>query len=457
MTSNSKVTLVGAGLVGSLMAVLLARRGMKVTMLERRGDMRKQRMSAGRSINLAMSKRGWTALERAGIDHVIRKEAIPMKGRIMHSETGDLTFQPYGLEDQAIYSVSRGGLNMTLLDLAEQAGGVDLRFDAQCLDVDLDTAATEFHDPNTDTTFTVDGDVVLGSDGAFSAVRGRMMKTDRFDYSQTYLKHGYKELSIPPTADGGFRLEAKALHIWPRGNFMMIALPNPDGSFTCTLFLPFEGKESFDSLREDNDVLRFFESTFGDAVPLMPTLLEDFRNNPTSSLVTVRSNPWQRNGRVGLLGDAAHAVVPFYGQGMNCGFEDCVVLDQKLDEFNNDWAAALPAYSDARIANGNAIADLALKNFIEMRDLVADERFLLRKKIERKIQTLYPDRFLPVYSIVSFSNIAYAEAMRESRNQDELLAELMRRDDIEAVWDSAEFETVIHDHMRGYTGVAAPR
>ncbi len=457
MTSNSKVTLVGAGLVGSLMAVLLARRGMKVTMLERRGDMRKQRMSAGRSINLAMSKRGWTALERAGIDHVIRKEAIPMKGRIMHSAAGELTFQPYGLEDQAIYSVSRGGLNMTLMDLAEQAGGVDMRFDAQCLDVDLDTAAGEFHDTNTDKNFTVDGDVLLGSDGAFSAVRGRMMKTDRFDYSQTYLKHGYKELSIPPTADGGFRLEAKALHIWPRGNFMMIALPNPDGSFTCTLFLPFEGEESFDSLREDEDILRFFESTFGDAVPLMPTLLEDFRNNPTSSLVTVRSNPWQRNGRVGLLGDAAHAVVPFYGQGMNCGFEDCVVLDQKLDEFNNDWAAALPAYSDARIANGNAIADLALKNFIEMRDLVADERFLLRKKIERKIQTLYPDRFLPVYSIVSFSNIAYAEAMRESRNQDELLAELMRRDDIEAVWDSAEFETVIHDHMRGYTGVAVPR
>ena len=457
MTSNSKVTLVGAGLVGSLMAVLLARRGMKVTMLERRGDMRKQRMSAGRSINLAMSKRGWTALERAGIDHVIRKEAIPMKGRIMHSAAGELTFQPYGLENQAIYSVSRGGLNMTLLDLAEQAGGVDLRFDAHCLDVDLDTAAGDFHDAITDKSFTVDSDVLLGSDGAFSAVRSRMMKTDRFDYSQTYLQHGYKELSIPPTADGGFRLEANALHIWPRGNFMMIALPNPDGSFTCTLFLPFEGAESFDSLREDSDVLRFFETTFGDAVPLMPTLLEDFRANPTSSLVTVRSNPWQRNGRVGLLGDAAHAVVPFYGQGMNCGFEDCVVLDQKLDEFDNDWAAALPAYSDARINNGNAIADLALRNFIEMRDLVADERFLLRKKIERKIQTMYPDRFLPVYSIVSFSNIAYSEAMRESRKQDELLADLMQRPDIAAVWDSAEFENVIHDRMHGYTGVPVPR
>ncbi len=452
---NETVTIAGAGLVGSLLALMLARQGYRVQVFERRPDMRSIAISAGRSINLALSTRGWKALAAAGIDDAIRAEAIPMKGRMIHSTAGELTFQPYGRENQAIYSVSRGGLNMTLMDQAEALPNVSFHFRHRCLDADLETAAATFLNEGSGKTHQVRADYLIGADGAFSAVRGRMQFMDRFDYSQSYLAHGYKELLIPAAPDGGWLIDKNALHIWPRGQFMLIALPNPDGSFTCTLFFPFEGDPSFASIDSSESLQRFFRQTFPDALALMPSLNDDYFRNPTSSLVTVRCSPWVANDKVALIGDAAHAIVPFYGQGMNAGFEDCSVLLDCLAEHEHRWADALEAYQGLRIDNANAIADLALRNFVEMRDLVADPHFLLRKKIEKKINLLYPNTFLPVYSIVSFSHLPYGQALQESRLQDKFLVELMNIPDIEQAVDSPAFEERIRTMIKEYEPAAA--
>lgn len=438
---NKHAIVVGAGLVGSLWAVMLAKRGLKVDVYEGRGDMRSVGFVGGRSINLAMSERGWKALEKAGVANKLRDVAIPMKGRMMHSETGDLTFQAYGRSDQAIYSVSRGGLNLELIRLADEYPEVTFHFNHRCKGIDLDSNTVKFHDTGKDKMVTVSGAMIFGADGAFSAIRYSMQRTNRFNYSQSYLEYGYKELSIPPFDDGTFRMDPNALHIWPRGKFMLIALPNTDGTFTCTLFLPFEGAVSFEHLHTDEEVMAFFKKYFEDAIPLMPTMLEDFRENPTSSLVTVRCDPWQYDQKVVLMGDAAHAIVPFYGQGMNAGFEDCTVLDELVDEFNGDWPAAIQAYSDRRAKDGHAIADLALRNFIEMRDLVADPKFLLRKKIAGHLHEKFPG-FLPVYSQVSFSHIPYHQALEEAARQDELFERILAIDGVEDKWNGAEVEQV---------------
>ena len=437
------ITIAGAGLVGSLLATMLAKRGYGVKVFDRRPDMRRTDISAGRSINLALSDRGLQALEVAGLADEIRKIAIPMRGRMMHDVDGTITFQPYGVGDQAINSVSRGTLNMELMTLAEERG-VEFFFNHKCVDIDLDTNTCLFEDYESGKTSHVKSDIVFGADGAFSAIRAKMQVQDRFNYSQSYLDHSYKELSIPAIDGGGFRIDANALHIWPRHSYMIIALPNIDGSFTVTLFLAQHGSPSFDELQTRKDVEDFFNEQFADAVPHMPTLLDDFFDNPTSSLVTVKCSPWQMNGRTVLIGDAAHAVVPFYGQGMNSGFEDCSVLMDCLDVAGDDWGRALELYVQYREKDGRAIADLAVANFIEMRDKVADEKFLRRKEIEAFIHEEHPDKWVPLYTLVTFSaNVPYSEAERIGAKQDEIMEELMAYKEVYENYKSPKSKEII--------------
>jgi kynurenine 3-monooxygenase len=439
---------VGAGLVGSLQAVFLARRGYQVEVYERRPDMRAKGYLGGRSINLAMSERGWAAIRKAGIEAQIERVAIPMPGRMMHAVTGDLAFQPYGQEGQAIYSVSRGGLNLELLRIASEFPNVRLHFEHRCTDVDLHAPRITFEDMATQTTKTIDAPLIFATDGAFSAVRYALQRTDRFDYTQHYLEHGYKELTIPPAADGSFRLDPNALHIWPRGNFMMIALPNADGSFTCTLFLSFEGAVSFEYLRTEGDVLDFFGRYFPDTLALMPTLTRDFFANPTASLVTVQCRPWQWQHRILLLGDSAHAIVPFYGQGMNAGFEDCTILDALHDELGGDWPRIIGTFAERRKPDGDAIAELALRNFVEMRDLVGDPKFLLRKKMMAHLAARH-SKFLPSYSLVTFTNTPYHVALAEDDRQNAFFSQLLDLPDIESTWDRPEVEARFLAWMAG--------
>jgi len=417
---GTRAVVAGAGLGGALIATQLARAGFEVEVIERRQDPRRTGKAEGRSINLALSTRGLHALDQVGLKQAILAIAVPMRGRRMHAVDGTLTFQPYGTEpDQQIWSMSRGVLNQTLVEAAEEAGA-RVRFGQRVTWLDAAGGVVHLEDAVTGNSSTAQGDLVVGADGAFSAVRSTLQRGDRFDYAQAYLAHGYKELSIPSAAGGSFPLDPHALHIWPRGGFMMIALPNQEGSFTCTLFLAFEGDPSFARLKTPQDVRRFYETTFPDAVPLMPTLLEDFFANPTSSLVTVRCRPWHQ-GRVVLLGDAAHAVVPFYGQGANASFEDCVVLDACLKRHAPDWPAAFAAYEDVRKRHADALADLAIGNFIEMRDKVASRAFLLRKKTEKLLHKALPWWYVPLYSMVSFSRTPYADAVDKAARQDRIV------------------------------------
>ena len=424
MATNDKpkVVMMGAGLGGAVMACYFARAGYAVDVYERRGDLRSGKIDGGRSINLALSLRGIHALEEIGVADEVMKVAIPMRGRMIHSPTGDLTYQPYGTdESQAINSVSRSGLNMVLLDAAERNDDVRIHFHHICEGVDLGSARGWVQNTETGDRLEVQGDVLVGADGAFSVVRGEMQKLDRFDCSQDYLAHGYKEMTIPAGPNGEFALEKNALHIWPRRSFMMIALPNRDGSFTCTLFWPFEGPNSFAALRSDARIRAFFERQFPDAVPLMPTLVDDFQNNPTSSLVTVRCCPWNAGGKVVLLGDACHAVVPFYGQGMNAAFEDCTVLNECIGRHANDRARAFAEYMALRKKNVDALADLAIGNFVEMRDRTGSRLFLLRKKTEKVLHRWFPKWYVPLYSMATFSRIPYVEAVERAGRQDRVV------------------------------------
>ncbi len=429
------IAIVGAGLVGSLQAILMAQKGYNVSVFERREDLRKAKLLSGKSINLALSDRGWKALELAGIAEDIRAIAIPMYKRCMHAPDGSLSYQPYGREDQAIYSVSRGGLNQKLMNLADDYPNIQYYFDRKCEDLDLSSNTLKFRHTANKTEEQHRFDRIFATDGAFSAVRMRMQKSTMFDYSQKFLDHGYKELVIPANEDGTHKLDKNCLHIWPRGEFMMIALANLDGSFTCTLFFPMFGETSFDTLKTREQVEAFFHKTFPDAVPLMPTLLDDYFANPTSTLIMVRCEPWNYQDKVLLLGDAAHAIVPFYGQGMNCGFEDCTVFDQMYKEANGNWDGLLGRFSEFRVPDGNAILDLALLNYIEMRDLTADPDFLLRKKIEAKFTQLHPDKWLPLYSQVTFSNTRYSDALKNDARQQVVMDQVMQLENIHENWN----------------------
>lgn len=441
---KKNITIIGAGLVGSLLSIYLSKKGYKVKVYERRGDMRKEKMSAGRSINLALSDRGLLALEKVGLSEEIKKIAIPMHGRYIHNVDGSTAFQPYGKEGQYINSVSRGTLNMKLMDLAEQQGVV-IYFDEKLSKIDWNKDIIEFESNNRKTQPSSKTDLIFGADGAFSAARMQhMLQHDKFDYRQYYIDCGYKELTIPPTAEGEFAMEVNALHIWPRKDYMLIALPNLDKTFTCTLFFPFEGEASFERLKTETDVKIFFEKTFPDAVPLMPDYINEFFTNPTSSLVTVKCFPWIREDKFALIGDAAHAIVPFFGQGMNCGFEDCRVLDELIEQHNDDWTTILKEYQTFRKPDADAIADLAINNFTEMRDKTADPKFLLQKKIEARLHERYPDKWIPAYSQVTFSpQIRYSEALQRGQMQEAIMQEVMNIPGIESKWDSVEVEKLI--------------
>jgi len=419
-----KVTLIGAGLNGLLLAILLRQRGFQVEIYERRPDMRQVHVGAGRSINLALSTRGIHALQQAGLWERMRNIVIPMKGRMMHSLAGELTFQPYGKNDaEVINSISRAELNIALMNTAEEQGA-KVHFSRRCTGFDFKTHALRFRGEDGRGPSTIQAEVVIGCDGSASAIRNEMLKLNRFNFFQQHLDYGYKELTIPAGPQGQHLLETHALHIWPRGNHMLIALPNVDGTFACILFLPFEGADSFAILTTPAEVVKFFESRFPDAMHLMPQLAENYFANPTGAMVTIKCSPWHVEGKILLLGDAAHAIVPFFGQGINCGFEDCTSLVELLDRYGPDWVRIFAEFEKERKINTDAIADMAIENFVEMRDHVADSQFLFRKKIELALEAKYPALFVPKYAMVTFHRIPYSVALARGAVQDRILAEL---------------------------------
>jgi len=461
------ILIVGAGLVGSLAAVFLARRGFEVEVYERRPDMRKVGISVGRSINLNISCRGLEALRRIGLVDDVLPEVVPMMGRMMHSRDGVLTYQPYGKDDTEYgNSVSRGGLNKLLMDKAEATGHVRFHFNMKAQDADFDRNSITFIDENNQ-TIDVRAAVIFGTDGAASAVRQHMMKLSDFQSSIEPLDYGYKELYIAPTAEGGFRIDKNALHIWPRGTYMLIALPNFDGSFTVTLFLPYKGELSFEKLTTEEAVRNFFTTHFADATELMPDYVETFVNNPTGHMETVKCSPWNVGGQCVLMGDAAHGVVPFFGQGMNCGFEDLTIFDECLDDHvahggtifverrsshrederrnfgkllhdgEANWQRVFADFFERRKDNCDAIADMAVENFIEMRDKVGDPKFLLAKAVEKSLEKKFPGKYISRYSLVTFSNVPYRLAQQAGTICDEILAELVsgieRAEDVDLV------------------------
>jgi kynurenine 3-monooxygenase len=427
-------TIAGGGPVGSLLAIVLARHGYKVGLYEGRPDSRVTNIYQGKSINIALSDRGWHSLAQIGIGPDTREQAIPMYHRAIHDVDGALSEIPYGKEDQAIWSVSRGGINQQLLDTAESEANVETFFEHRLIDVNFEAATAVFRIG--DTEVTVEADYLFGADGANSKVRRLAQDLPRFSYSQTYMPQSYIELNIPANADGSHRLEKNALHIWPRKDFMLIALPNPDGTFTCTLFLNYSGETSFESLQERSDVERFFNDNFGDAMEHLEDPVDTFMAKTASPLFLVQVFPWSFNNKVGLIGDAAHAIVPFYGQGMNCGFEDCAELNRLIQAHDHDWDAIFPAYGNARKPNGDAIAELSKRNFVEMSDLSGDKRFQLQKKIEAKFSDAHPDLWTPLYSMVTFSpEVPYSEALRVGDEQKAVMDRIMQLPDIEKNWN----------------------
>ena len=440
---EKKVIIVGAGLVGSLWAVYMQKAGYQVVIYERRSDIRKAEISAGKSINLALSERGWNSLKAAGVEKEIEKIAIPMSGRIMHSVEGDLTYQAYGKKDEAIYSVSRGHLNAIMMDLAESKGNTKIHYQHQCLDANLEKGHITLKNLNTQEVFEDKADVIFAADGAFSAVRyNSMQKVDRFNFSQFYIEDGYKELLLPADKNGNYKIEKNALHIWPRGRFMLIALPNEDGSFTCTLFMPFENdKYAFKQLDSNDKIEDFVKEVFPDFYEMIPNLIENWHQNPLSSMSITRCFPWTV-GKFALMGDSAHSTVPFYGQGMNAGFEDCFVMWELFNK-HKDWDKTFKEYQEIRKPDGDALQDLSLDNYYVMRDHVADEKFLLQKKIEAKIHERHPNKWIPLYSQVSFSNIRYSDAYKQGKVQEDIMQKVMSSPTIKKNWDSKEVENQI--------------
>ncbi|MGI9270624.1 MAG: FAD-dependent oxidoreductase [Woeseiaceae bacterium] len=428
-------TVVGGGPVGSLLAISLARHGYSVGLYEGRPDSRQTSIYQGKSINIALSDRGWTSLEKIGISAEAKKQSIPMYHRAIHGVDGDLSSLPYGKEGDAIWSVSRGGINEQLLDIADEESNITTFFEHRLVDIDFETAQATFKVANGE-DLVVSSDFAFGADGAHSKVRRLAHNLPRFSYSQTYMPQCYIELNIPANADGSHQLEKNALHIWPRKDFMLIALPNPDGTFTCTLFMNYSGEPSFESLREHSSVNAFFEANFKDAMGYLEDPVEVFMEKTAAPLFLVQVFPWSFNRKIGLIGDAAHAIVPFYGQGMNCGFEDCAELDALISKHEHDWNRIFPAYENARKPNGDAIAELSKRNFVEMSDLSGDSRFQLRKKIEAKFNERFPELWTPLYSMVTFSpDVPYSEALRIGDEQNKVMQKIMALPGIENDWN----------------------
>ncbi|HEY0045430.1 MAG TPA: NAD(P)/FAD-dependent oxidoreductase [Flavobacterium sp.] len=437
MPKHQRIAIVGSGLVGSLLAIYLRKEGHTVHVYDRSPDIRNIKLS-GRSINLAMSDRGWKALELAGVYDEVRKIAIPMDKRAVHIGD-DVNYQYYGVHGESIYSLSRGVLNRKMIDLAE-AAGTQFFFEHKVWDVTLADATLHIGETERGEWTDHPYDLVFGADGAFSRVRHRMQRQSMFDYSQEFLNTGYKELNIPANPDGTHKLDKNSLHIWPRGAYMLIALPNLDGSFTCTLFMPFEGEDSFASLTDRATVEHFFEKNLPDTIDVIPMLAEDFFKNPTSTLVTMKCYPWTYKDKVALIGDACHAIVPFYGHGMNAGFEDITVLYRLMLQHGDDWQQIFSEYEKNRKPDADAIAELSYRNFTEMSSKTADEQFVLQKKIEKRFSEKYPDKWLPLYSRVTFSHRPYSEALAIGDRQKAIMDQIMKLPGIKDNWDDDSVE-----------------
>lgn len=441
MQTPKKIAIVGSGLVGTLLGIYLKKRGHIVHIYDRSPDIRKINFS-GRSINLVLSDRGVKTLRDVGLDDEVLGIGIPVEKRAIHTEGNIVNEQFYGKDGEVIYSLSRGLLNKKMVDLAEKAG-VEFFFEEKVWDVDLTTATISIGETERGEWTTHDYDLTFGADGAFSRIRHRMQRQSMFNYSQEFLNVGYKELNIPANTDGTHKLDKKALHIWPRGSFMLMALANLDGSFTCTLFMPHDGKNSFESLKTETQLVDFFAKNFPDTATVIPNLVEDFFKNPTSYLVTMKCFPWTFSDKVALIGDACHAIVPFYGHGMNAGFEDITVLEQMMEKYGDDWANLLNDYENSRKPNTDAIAELSYRNFMEMSSKTADKNFLLQKKIEKWFSEKHPKKWIPLYSRVTFSHQPYSEALAEGDKQNRIMQEIMTIPKIEDKWNSEEVENKI--------------
>ncbi len=454
MTAKT-VTVIGAGPVGTLLAISLANKGYRVGVYEGRPDSRKTDIYQGKSINIALSDRGWSSLEKLGVVDAAKTSAIPMYQRAIHNLDGSQSAIPYGRDDEAIWSVSRAGINHSLLDIAEAHPAITLHFQHRLIGIDLETAEARFQIDSGD-EIQVQADLAFGADGANSRVRRTAHEFPRFSYSQSYMEQCYIELNIAPNEDGSCKLDPHALHIWPRKDFMLIALANPDGSLTCTLFMNFRGEPSFESLRDENAVQAFFEEYFPSALGLLENPVETFLSREPAPLFLVQVFPWSFSDKVALIGDAAHAIVPFYGQGMNCGFEDCATLDSLIEEHNHDWPQIFKAYENQRKPNADAIAELSKRNFVEMSDLSGDPMFQLRKKIEAKFSERFPELWKPLYSMVTFSaDLPYAEALRLGDRQEQVMDQIMALPHIERDWNEEQVMNQLRDLATASLGAAA--
>ncbi len=441
MQTPQKIAIVGSGLVGTLLAIYLKKLGHTVHVYDRSADIRTVEFS-GRSINLVMSNRGWKAMEDVGLGDEIRKIGIPVDKRAIHTQDDKLNYQYYGKEGEAIFSLSRGLLNRRMIDLAEDEG-VEFFFNRKIWDVSLATA-TLFEGESEQGEWTeLAYDKVFGADGAFSRIRHRMQRQSMFDYSQEFMKLGYKELHIPANPDGTHKIDKNSLHIWPRGNFMLMALSNLDGTFTCTLFMPFEGENSFEQLKDEASLVAFFAKYFPDTKAVIPDLVKDFFKNPTSYLAIMKCYPWTYEDKVALIGDSAHAIVPFYGHGMNAGFEDITILNEMIQKYGDDWKSIFSEYQKSRKPNADAIAELSRRNFVEMSTKTADEKFLLLKKIEKWFSDKHPDKWKPLYSRVTFSLQPYSEALAIGDFQNKIMEEILSIENIETIWNSEIVENKI--------------
>lgn len=443
MNKKDNILIIGAGLCGSLLALRLAQRGYKVTVYESRPDLRKTDISAGRSINLALSDRGFKALRLCGVEQKAHKICIPMYGRLIHDVEENTFASNYsGRQGEYINSVSRGDLNAILLTQAEKHENVTIHFNKKCTSVDIENTKAHFEDYQTKENFSINADVIFGADGAGSILRKSyyLERKFLFSYSQNYLSHGYKELEIPADSSGNHQISKEHLHIWPRGAYMLIALPNMDGSFTVTLFLSYdEGEYNFNNLTSEQKITSFFETQFPDALKLIPNIKEEFLNNPTGALGTIKCSPWHYQNKTILFGDAAHAIVPFYGQGMNASFEDITIFDEVLNQNLDNWETVFKAYEKARKQDTDAIADLAIDNFHEMKDHVANPLFKEKRILEMDLEKTFPNVYSSKYSMVTFNeNIPYSEAMNKGRAQDKALLNMVAHHHLDTITDLKE-------------------
>lgn len=444
-----RIIVAGAGLVGSLLAVFLSRRGYRVDVYDRNPDPREASSDprAGKAFNLTLCDRGLKALDEAGIGDHIRSISVPAYGRFVHNEDGELAYQPYGNNTEALYSILRSDMSRAMVDFGAREPNVEFHFDEKCVGLGLSPLEVEFKNMRTGTQRREKAFLVFGADGAFSGVRAHLQRFHRLSYAQEFLDQGYKELNVPASAAAEWVSEKNVLHMWPRGRYMLLGFPNTDGSFTCSLHMPFEGSTSFASLQTEADVISFFEEKFPDVIDHIPNLVDEFNRCAPSPMVTVRCSPWTLQGKVALIGDAAHVLYPYYGQGANAGFEDCSVLMECLDRFGDDWKTVFSEYERLRKPNLDAISELVVEHYVEIRDLLGDPKFLLRKALERKFNQMFPDRYVPLYSMIAFTCMPYVDALRIDREQRSMIDFLMNQPAIEKNWDSKEVEDLITQLM----------